>query len=221
MIQWVPYGPHALLLRFADRVDTAAFRRGRAIIMELEKHPPHGLLECVPGFTTVLLQFDPAHVGNISLTGQHIGSQLADVSPQDFKEPPAKKIKVRYDGEDLQSLAEERKLSVKEVVEIHSQPIYKVYLIGFSPGFPYLGELDARLHTPRRASPRTRVPAGSVAIGGEHTGIYSVASPGGWQIIGHTDTELFHPEKLGLNLAPEDAFFLHAGDRVKFVPVKT
>lgn len=220
MIQWVPYGPHALLLRFADRVGDDAFRMGRAITAELEKHPPHGLIECIPGFTTMLLQFDPAHCGNIALTGQHIGTQLADLSSRDFHERPAKEIPVRYDGEDLELLADEKDLSAKEVVSIHCEPFYKVYLLGFSPGFPYLGELDPRLHTPRRASPRSRVPAGSVAIGGEHTGIYSVASPGGWQIIGHTQTPMFHYERLDRKVEAKKLFFLEPGDRVKFVPLK-
>ncbi len=220
MIQWVPYGPHALLLRFASCVGDDAFRIGRAIIAELEKHPPHGLIEYVPGFTTVLLKFDPFHTGNISLTGQHVAAQLADLSPKNFKERSAKEIPVCYDGEDLESLAEKHLLTPKEVVQIHSEPVYKVYLLGFSPGFPYLGELDSRLHTPRRASPRTRVPAGAVAIGGEHTGIYSVASPGGWQIIGHTKVAIFAHELLATDADPKNLFFLEPGDRVKFVPVK-
>ena len=87
MIQWVPYGPHALLLRFASRVGNDAFAMGRAIIAELEKHPPHGLVECVPGFTTVLLQFDPFHSGNISLTGQHVAAQLADLLNATLSQP--------------------------------------------------------------------------------------------------------------------------------------
>lgn len=220
MIQWVPYGPHALLLRFANRVGDNSFRMGRAIIAELERHPPHGLIECVPGFTTVLLQFDPAHCGNISLIGQHVASQLTSLSPRDFQERSAKEIPVVYDGEDLAPLSDEKGMSVKEVIQLHSQTIYKVYLLGFSPGFPYLGELDPRLHTPRRSSPRNRVRAGSVAIGGEHTGIYSVDSPGGWQIIGHTTIALFNHEQLAPNVAPKKLFFLEPGDRVKFVPVE-
>jgi inhibitor of KinA len=221
MIQWVPYGPDALLLRFASRVDDDAFRAGRAIIAELEKRPPHGLIECVPGFTTVLLQFDPLHCGNISLIGQHVASQLVSLSPNEFQERPAKEISVRYNGEDLASLAAEKSLTVDDVIRLHSAPVYKVHLLGFSPGFPYLGGLDPQLHTPRRTSPRTHVPAGSVAIGGEHTGIYSVASPGGWQIIGHTEVAMFEHEQLAPDTDPPTLFFLEPGDRVKFVPIKT
>jgi KipI family sensor histidine kinase inhibitor len=152
------------------------------------------------------------------LTGQHVASQLAGLSPRDFQERAAKEIPVVYDGEDLGPLADEKGMAVTEVIQLHSQPIYKVYLLGFSPGFPYLGDLDQRLHTPRRTSPRTHVPAGSVAIGGEHTGIYSVGSPGGWHIIGHTTVAMFNHEQLATDSDPKSLFFLEPGDRVKFVP---
>jgi len=101
---------------------------------------------------------------------------------------------------------------------LHCEPVYKVYCLGFAPGFPYLGDLNPRLHTPRLATPRTRVPAGSVAIGGEHTGIYSVESPGGWNIIGRTTVALFDPSRRDEH-DEAAAFLLRAGDRVKFVRV--
>jgi len=120
-------------------------------------------------------------------------------------------IPVIYNGVDLERIAELRQLTMREVVELHSATIYKVYMLGFSPGFPYLGDLDARLHTPRLPSPRTRVPAGAVAIGGEHTGIYSVEGPGGWNIIGHTKIKLFDPGRDGAGM-----FLLRQGDRLRF-----
>jgi biotin-dependent carboxylase-like uncharacterized protein len=102
---------------------------------------------------------------------------------------------------------------------LHTAPVYRVFLIGFSPGFPYLGPLDSRLHAPRLESPRERVPAGSVAIGGEHTGIYSIASPGGWWLVGRTNTEVFSAAK-ARNGGTVDAFLLRQGDLVKFLPVE-
>src|SRR5436309_25603 len=131
---------------------------------------------------------------------------------------PLKEIPVRYDGPDLARVAQAHGLKIEQVGKLHSAPIYKVYLLGFAPGFPYLGELDKRLHTPRLPSPRTRVPAGSVAIGGEHTGIYPTETPGGWNIIGHTTVKLFDPTAAGSAGENEAMFFLKAGDRVKFVP---
>lgn len=217
-MNWIPYGPDGWLLRFADQLGPETFARGRAIAAELELHPPSGLVEFVPGFTTVLLEFAPG-------TGPGHADQLAGLTKRmeaAIRRRPAKsevkKIPVVYDGPDLPRVAAARGLTVAQVAALHCAPIYHVYLLGFSPGFPYLGDLNPRLHTPRLSSPRPRVPAGSVAIGGEHTGIYSVDSPGGWNIIGRTSVKLFDPRRR--NDGDERAmFWLQAGDQVRFVPV--
>ena len=125
-------------------------------------------------------------------------------------------IPVIYGGEsgpDLAVVAEHAGLSIRQVVELHSSTEYVVYFIGFQPGFPYLGGLDPRLHIPRRAEPRVTVPAGSVGIGGSQTGVYPLASPGGWQLIGQTPVALFDP----LQQPPT---LLRPGDTVRFVPQK-
>jgi len=124
-------------------------------------------------------------------------------------------IPVCYDpslGMDLEELARIKNLSVPEIIKLHTQPEYHVFFTGFLPGFLYLGGLNERLHTPRKAVPRINVPAGSVAIGGQQTGIYPQNSPGGWQIIGHCPLPLFSPEK-----TPPTAF--KAGDKIKFQPI--
>jgi len=218
MIDWVRYGPQAVLLRFAATVGPEAFERGRAIIAEVQRNPPAGLVECVPGFTTVLLRFDPNQTGDIPWLGHYIVNQLARIAPVTPREALVKAIPVVYDGEDLELLAGEKNLSVAEVIRLHSEPVYKVYLLGFSPGFPYLGELHPKLHTPRRATPRSKVASGSVAIGCSHTGVYSVGSPGGWHIIGRTSVRLFAHEELRADSRPEEVFFLRAGDWVRFLP---
>jgi 5-oxoprolinase (ATP-hydrolysing) subunit B len=141
-----------------------------------------------------------------TLPEQH-GTDLAEAEP--------KIIPTHYTGADLAAVAEHAQLSIDEVIERHQAPIYRVYALGFSPGFPYLGDLDPALHMPRLASPRAQVPAGSVAIGGEHTGIYPQATPGGWRLIGHTEVPLFQAQKNDAR-----AFFLQPGDRVKFTPVR-
>lgn len=218
MIDWVRYGPQAVLLRFAASVGPEAFDLGRAILAELRRRPPAGLVECVPGFTTLLLRFDTGQSGNLSWLGHYVANQLSGIAPAAVTEAPLKEIPVVYDGEDLEPLAGEKNLSVAEFVRLHCEPVYRVYLLGFSPGFPYLGELNPRLHTPRRATPRPKVAAGSVAIGGEHTGVYSVDSPGGWHIVGHTPVRMFAHEELRADSRPEEVFFLRAGDRVRFIP---
>lgn len=216
-MKWVPYGPHALLFYFAERVGDDAFLKGRAIAARLEAAPPEEVTEFVCGFTSVLLEFDPDRVPD----PQHrVLEWLAFLKSALIVAPaPAavKSIPVTYDGPDLVRVAEHAKLSVAEVIRIHCQTLYKVYLLGFAPGFPYLGDLDPRLHTPRLTSPRARVPAGSVAIGGEHTGIYPLDTPGGWNLIGRTPRVLFDPGRAAASGKDEDAFLLRPGDRVQFV----
>jgi len=119
-------------------------------------------------------------------------------------------IPVVYDGEDLSYVANFHQISEAQIIELHTTPIYRVYMMGFLPGFAYMGGLDAQISTPRRATPRTKVPAGSVGIAGNQTGIYPSESPGGWQLIGRTALELYMPSSSEITL-------LKAGDLVKFI----
>ena len=217
MMKWIPYGPNAWMLRFADRLGDEAFARGRAIADELERRPPVGLVEFTPAFTTVLLEFDSGAASKLDLPD--LAKRLDLAVRASLPPAPVKEIPVIYDGPDLERVAGTHDLSVEQVRQLHSATEYKVYLLGFSPGFPYLGDLDPRLHTPRLASPRVRVRAGSVAIGGEHTGIYSVDGPGGWNVIGHTAVKMFDPSGAETGRNCESMFFLRPGDRVKFVRV--
>ena len=207
----VPYGSKALLFRFAEQGGDEAFAKGRSIATELERNPPSGMVEFVSAFTTVLVIFEnreqPARVADELLRRLQRCATTATPPGQ------AREIPVIYDGPDLGRVAEEHHLTVSEVADIHAAATYKVYMLGFSPGFPYLGDLDPRLHTPRLPSPRPRVPAGSVAIGSSHTGIYPVEGPGGWNIIGHTNVKLFDAKRTGTEM-----FFLRQGDLVRFVP---
>jgi KipI family sensor histidine kinase inhibitor len=173
----------------------------------------------VPAFTTMLLVFDPKIVPEPAHSAEELLKRF-DAAPQGkLQTTPVKEIPVRYDGEDLEGMLKGKTMTVEKFCGLHCAPVYKVYLLGFSPGFPYLGDLDPRLHTPRLASPRAKVRAGSVAIGGEHTGIYTVDSPGGWNIIGHTPVKIFDPARGEPNGPDEAMFWLKAGDRVKFVRV--
>ncbi len=206
------YGPDAWLLRFADRVDEAAFVSARRLVAGLERNPLPGLAEFVPAFTTLLLRFRAgAMPGEAALRAAcETWQSGADPAGQDG----LVELPVSYDGPDLGRVVDQARLSAADVIERHSAAIYRVHCLGFAPGFPYLGGLDPRLRTPRLASPRPRVPAGSVAIGGEHTGIYSIASPGGWNLIGTTREPLFVPRAASW----ETMFRLRAGDRIRFRP---
>lgn len=215
---WKPYGPDALFFEFAKLADEAAFLRARAIVGELERQPPPGLVEFVPAFATILLIFDPSQRPDLPALGPVLAERFAKAQTSDLPPPTVRTIPVIYDGPDLSRVAEVHELSVSEVVVRHTAPVYRVHLLGFAPGFPYLGGLDPRLHTPRLASPRPRVSAGSVAIGGEHAGIYPFASPGGWNLIGRTTLKLFDPVR-GQPGHEEAMFLLKPGDQVRFVKV--
>lgn len=211
---WTSYGPNAWLLRFAEQIGDEAFMRGGAILKEMERCPPAGLNEVVPAFTTLLLEFDPAVPIDAKVLLPRLSARFEAATAETLPLTATKEIPVTYNGADLDRVARLHDVSTDEVRRLHCEPIYKVYMLGFAPGFPYLGELNPRLHTPRLASPRTRVPAGAVAIGGEHTGIYSIESPGGWNLIGHTPLRLFDPSRG----EGEAMFLLKRGDRVKFIP---
>jgi inhibitor of KinA len=215
-MSWFRYGPHALMFLFAGELGEAAFQKGRAILASLQQSPPEGLIEFIPAFASVLLIFEPACEPDLERRAPELAHRLETAATHPAPPAPLKTIPVVYDGPDLERVALHNQIHVSLVPEIHSRVIYQVYMLGFAPGFPYLGDLDPRLHTPRLPNPRPRVPAGSVAIGGEHTGIYSVPSAGGWNIIGHTLATLFDPHPDGPSGAPLTTFLLAPGDRVQF-----
>ncbi len=205
------FGPSGWLVRFAGRIDEDSLARCRGLLAVFDENPPPGLRDLTPAYGELLLEFD--RVENWAAGGVTVKRLLAQARPLPGGAARLHEIPVRYVGEDLEELAALKGLTPEEVITRHAAPVYSVYLIGFSPGFPYLGPLDPLLHAPRLNVPRARVPKGSVAIGGEHTGIYSIASPGGWRIIGRTEVDLFVPAR------GKKAFLLRQGDRVKFVPV--
>jgi len=212
------YGSHAWLVRFAECADEAAFLRGRslaaALARSLESGGNSGIREIIPAPTTLLLDFHPeAHPLDRSTVQRLVEQAIAH--PANTEAERCVEIPVHYGGPDLERVARQAGLSPEAVIERHHQGRYRVLCLGFAPGFPYLGGLDATLATPRLATPRPRVPAGSVAIGGDHTGVYSIPSPGGWNLIGQTSTRLFDPQAADW----ETMFRLRAGDRVRFVPI--
>ncbi len=174
-----------------------------------------GVEECVPGYTSLLVIYDPFRLDYQELEAR-IKQMLPTLTGASSRLGRAVEIPVRYggeDGPDLKFVAEHCGLTEDEVVRLHSAIEYPVYFIGFLPGFPYLGGMDARLTTPRLEKPRQRVPAGSVGIAGGQTGIYPLDSPGGWRIIGRTDEILFDAQR-------QEPALLSPGDRVRFKPVE-
>jgi inhibitor of KinA len=211
------FGPTAVLVEFAEKIDAESLARCRGLINCIDADHLEGLLDVTPAYCSLLLEFDdPAR---ISEQREKLDDLLESARPRPPEEAPLFEIPVCYNGPDIEEFARRNTLSVSNVIELHAAPVYSVFLIGFSPGFPYLGPLDPRLHAPRLDTPRARVPAGSVAIGGEHTGIYSIVSPGGWWLIGRTDTEIFSASK-ARDSGSAEAFLLRQGDLVRFRPVE-
>jgi inhibitor of KinA len=168
------------------------------------------VLEAVPGYHTVTIYVN--HDRNMTPVHTEILQAWPSSNHQSVY-GKLHKIPVCYNGEDLEQLAHSKNLTTQQVIDIHASVEYTIYMIGFLPGFPYLGGLDERLHTPRRETPRKSVPKGSIGIGGSQTGIYPIESPGGWHLIGQTPLDIFSATSL------ERPFLFQAGDRIQFTEI--
>ncbi|HSC48361.1 MAG TPA: 5-oxoprolinase subunit PxpB [Gammaproteobacteria bacterium] len=198
------FGDSSLLVETEDATVAQGLRA------ELLAEAIPGLRELVPGFRSLLVTADPL-VTDLEALAQRLQRR----GPPKFSLPVPRQheFTVSYDGEDLAPLARRLGMEADDLIRRHTAPIYTVAFLGFAPGFPYLTGLDPALHAPRRASPRLRVPAGSVAIADEFCGIYPQATPGGWQLLGHTQAPLFDPGR-------EHPALLAPGDRVRFRAVR-
>jgi KipI family sensor histidine kinase inhibitor len=219
----VPFGDAAVLVTLGDRVDPVLAERAQAIAAAIDaaRIDTAGLGRAVPAHASVLVPFDPLAVeleAVISIVEDRARAVTIEASAVGVEAPPRPPvdIAVRYggaDGPDLDDVADRHGLRPADVVELHSGATYRVLFLGFAPGFAYLGGLPATLVTPRKATPRARVPAGSVGIAGEQTGVYPLAMPGGWQLIGRTEARLWDPARASPAL-------LRPGDQVRFVPAR-
>jgi inhibitor of KinA len=219
-----PLGENALTIEFGSIIDEAISNRVTAFNRLLNQMPFPGMYQTVAAYATLTVFFDPVTViSQKDITGttcfEKVRNYLQGIEIEDAQnqadDGDVITIRVCYGGEygpDLQYVAEYHQLSPEEVIQLHSAAVYKVYMIGFVPGFAYMGGLDARLETPRKAMPRNAVQPGSVGIAGAQTGIYPLETPGGWQIIGRTPLKMF-------DAARKQPALLNAGDRVKFEPV--
>lgn len=213
-------GESALTINFGDEISAELNRSVLNLAFYFNENRFPGFIETVPAYSSLTIFFDVPSVRkhfSAFATAFAAVKNLAENALCNLNDaPPAKsrliEIPVSFaedDAPDLAFVAAEHKISTAEVVEIFTAGLYRVYMLGFLPGFAYMGELDRRIATPRRATPRERVPKGSVGIAGGQTGIYSLNSPGGWRIIGKTNVELFTP-------TARTPTFLQAGDSVKF-----
>jgi inhibitor of KinA len=223
----LPLGDRALTITLGTEVDDATLQRVRLLAQFLNDRKPASIVDVVPAYTTVTVFYE----GGCGLLDEsspleqarlfaedccaRVEKELSEKHPREIQPPRMLKIPVCYGGNygpDLAVVAAHTGLAVEDVIAQHAGATYDVAAVGFVPGFPYLRGLPRALHTPRRATPRTKVAVGSVGIGGSQTGIYPLSTPGGWQLIGRTPVTLFEVSR------PHPAL-LRVGDRVAFVPV--
>lgn len=216
-----PLSEYAVTLEFGDEINTENLQRIRKFDALLHKQPFEGFQTSVPAYTTLSIFFDPTKVihsfqldglGCYERVSRYLSALGREVSNILLPEPRTLTIPVCYGGIfglDLAEVAQMHGISPESVHRLHTSAVYEVHMIGFTPGFAYLGGMDEQLTTPRKPTPRSAVPAGSVGIAGKQTGIYSLETPGGWQIIGRTPLRLFDPIAASPTL-------LNAGDRVVF-----
>lgn len=213
-----PLSDSAITIDFGNVID----EKINDIVMKLydycSRNQFMGMIEAMPAYASLTIFYDVWELRKSNLNAKsayafvekYIKNSLKSLDSEVLTSKILVEIPVIYDGEDLAFVAEYNLLSIEEVIKIHIKPIYRVFMMGFLPGFAYMGGLDARIATPRRAAPRTKVPAGSVGIAGNQTGIYPSESPGGWQLIGRTELQLYTPNSPQITL-------LKAGDLVKFI----
>jgi KipI family sensor histidine kinase inhibitor len=208
----LPLGDSSLLVQLGDQIDLALNQRVHALSALIESAPLEGIFETVPAYATLVVHYDPAFLTYSEITAW-ILEQMDRVDESAHRTPRRVEVPVRYGGEsgpDLEPVAASKGISPSDVIRLHMSRTYTVYMMGFTPGFPYMGTLDERLRMPRLETPRTLVPAGTVAIAGEQTGIYPLDSPGGWQLLGWTPLKLFDPTQ-------DEPFLFRPGDEVRFV----
>ena len=209
-----PLGDSALLVQLGDEIHPALNARVHALNALLQD-PIQGILETVPAYSTLLIHYDPLTL-TFDQVSQWVRDKMTQLNDSFHRTPRRLEVPVRYggaSGPDLETVAVSKGISPADVIRIHSEREYTVYMMGFTPGFPYLGTLNEQLIMPRMETPRTLVKAGSVAIAGSQTGIYPLDSPGGWHLIGWTPLKLFDP-------ASETPFLFSPGDRARFIPIE-
>ena len=206
-------GDSALVVEFGDRIDPELNRRVLMLDALLAREPIAGITETVPTYRSLLVHYDPTRIGHAEISERLLELASRESEPQ--RQGRRWRVPVVYGGEfgiDLEAVAERAGLTTDEVVALHSGGDYRVYMLGFLPGYTYLGGLNPRLATPRREDPRLETPAGTVGIGGVQTGIQCILAPSGWNLLGRTPVRTYHPHR-------DPIFLMEPGDYVTFFPV--
>ena len=210
----LPEGDAALLVQLEQEIRPDINARLSALVKLIRQQQIEGIVDLIPTYCALLVQYNPLVVSYDTLY-----QRISSIAKMDIKTDEWHKtiweIPVCYGGDfgpDLKTIARHANLPEEEVIRIHAGRDYLIYMLGFLPGFTYLGGLDERIHTPRLGTPRKKIPAGSVGIGGSQTGIYPMDSPGGWQLMGMTPVKTYDPER-------QNPILVEAGDYIRFVPI--
>ncbi|TGB01440.1 5-oxoprolinase subunit PxpB [Halobacillus salinus] len=212
-LSYAPLGDTGMQVVFGNEIAKETNQLIRRMTDQLKDHPVEGVIEWVPAYTTLTLYYDPSVI-----TYQELQDTLQNIyqKVQEQREAASASLvyilPTYYGGEDLSHVAEHNNLTEEKVVQIHSSGDYLIYMMGFVPGFPYLGGMSEEIATPRREDPRPEIAPGSVGIAGSQTGVYPLTSPGGWQLIGRTPVKLYDPDQ-------EKPILLESGHYIRFVPV--
>lgn len=212
-VRFLPCGDQAVTVEWGSTIDERINRQVHAFARKVEALSHPAITEVVPTYRSATVHYRPEVFSYEEL--KQLLLSLAQGSPEEAEELPVVEIPVCYGGEygpDLEEVAQHCSLTPEEVIARHTAPTYRIYMLGFTPGFPYLGGMDPSIAAPRRKEPRIHIPAGSVGIAGEQTGVYPIVSPGGWQLIGRTPLRLFDPQR-------EQPILLSAGAGIRFVPI--
>lgn len=207
-------GDSSLMIEFSKEISPETNQKITAVVQLMKAQQIEGVVDLIPSFGSLLINYDPRVIRYEEMKERVENLLKLDVQA-DAGRKKVFEIPVCYGGEygpDIENIAEHAGLSVEEVIQIHSSRDYLIYMLGFLPGFCYLGGLDERIYTPRLANPRLKIDAGSVGIGGSQTGIYPLDSPGGWQLMGKTPVKTYDPGR-GVPILVE------AGDYIRFVPI--
>lgn len=209
-------GDCALVVELGEAIDPGINDRVRALMQAIEGLKARGISDIVPSYRSLMIAYDPTLTCRDDLV-EMVARAAVDLGKAGVVERRVVTLPTLYGGEhgpDLDHVAEHSGIEADQVVSLHSGVDYRVYMIGFAPGFPYLGGLPEQLATPRLATPRVRIPAGSVGIAESQTGVYPAASPGGWRLIGRTPVRLFDPER-------DPPSLVVAGDYIRFSALRS
>lgn len=213
-IKFIPAGDKSLVMEFGNSISPEINTKIRSMVTAIDESEFHGIEEVIPTYRSILIIYNPLIIDYQDIIDKlkKMETHLNDTSNDKTRIIELPTVYGGEYGPDIEFVARHNNLTIEEVIEIHSSTDYLLYMLGFTPGFGYLGGMSEKIETPRLQVPRTKIPAGSTGIAGKQTGIYPIDSPGGWQLIGRTPVKLYDP-------LAEPPVLLNAGDYIRFIPI--